>query len=250
MADTEPTVDFGFERVAAADKAGRVRSVFESVAGKYDIMNDLMSLGAHRLWKHFTLSLTGLRPGQHALDVAGGTGDLAAGMLRQVGKTGRVVLSDVNPAMLDIGRDRLLDAGHVGNVECIVADAENLPFEDNSFDCVTIGFGLRNVTDKPKALKSMHRVLKVGGQLLVLEFSTPTAPGLKPIYDAYSFKVLPLLGELVAKDRDSYRYLAESIRMHPDQETLLAMLRDSGFIQTRYHNLTGGIVAVHRGYKY
>jgi demethylmenaquinone methyltransferase/2-methoxy-6-polyprenyl-1,4-benzoquinol methylase len=250
MADSERTVDFGFEKVAAADKAGRVRAVFESVAGKYDIMNDLMSLGAHRLWKHFTLSLTGLRPGQHALDVAGGTGDLAAGLLRQVGKTGRVVLSDVNPAMLDIGRDRLLDAGHVGNVECIVADAENLPFEDNSFDCVTMGFGLRNVTDKLKALKSMHRVLKIGGQVLVLEFSTPTAPGLKPIYDAYSFKVLPFLGELVAKDRDSYRYLAESIRMHPDQETLLAMVREAGFIQARYHNLTGGIVAVHRGYKY
>jgi demethylmenaquinone methyltransferase/2-methoxy-6-polyprenyl-1,4-benzoquinol methylase len=250
MADTEQTVDFGFEKVAAADKAARVRSVFESVAGKYDVMNDLMSFGAHRLWKHFTLSLTGLRPGQHALDVAGGTGDLAKGLARQVGKTGRVVLSDVNPAMLDVGRDRLLDAGLVGNVECIVADAENLPFDDNAFDCVTIGFGLRNVTDKLKALKSMHRVLKTGGQLLVLEFSTPVAPGLKPIYDAYSFKVLPFLGGVVAKDRDSYRYLAESIRMHPDQETLLAMLRDAGFIQTRYHNLTGGIVALHRGFKY
>src|ERR1700761_2798922 len=250
MADTEPTVDFGFEKVAAADKAGRVRAVFESVAGKYDVMNDLMSLGAHRLWKRFTLSLTGLRPGQHALDVAGGTRGLAAGVLGPGGQTGRVVLSDVNPAMLQIGRDRLLDSGHVGNVECIVADAENLPFEDNSFDCVTIGFGLRNVTDKLKALQSMHRVLKVGGQLLVLEFSTPRAPGLKPIYDAYSFKVLPFLGELVAKDRNSYRYLAESIRMHPDQETLLSMLREAGFIQARYHNLTGGIVAVHRGYKY
>ena len=249
MAGDENTVDFGFEKVAAADKAARVGAVFESVAGKYDVMNDLMSFGAHRLWKHFTLSLTGLRLGQQALDVAGGTGDLAAGLLRQVGKSGRVVLSDINPAMLAIGRDRLLDAGHVGNVECIVADAEKLPFDDNSFDCVTIGFGLRNVTDKAAALKSMHRVLKPGGQLLVLEFSTPTAPGLKPIYDAYSFKVLPFLGEMVAKDRDSYRYLAESIRMHPDQETLLAMLREAGFIQARYHNLTGGIVAVHRGYK-
>src|ERR1700760_2569534 len=226
MADTEPTVDFGFEKVAAADKAARVRSVFESVAGKYDVMNDLMSFGAHRLWKHFTLSLTGLQPGQHALDVAGGTGDLAAGLLRQVGKGGRVVLSDINPAMLNIGRDRLLDAGHVGNVECVVADAENLPFEDNCFDCVTIGFGLRNVTDKLAALKSMHRVLKTGGQLLVLEFSTPTAPGLKPIYDAYSFKVLPRLGQMVARDAASYRYLAESIRMHPDQETMLGMLRE------------------------
>jgi demethylmenaquinone methyltransferase / 2-methoxy-6-polyprenyl-1,4-benzoquinol methylase len=249
MVDPERTVDFGFEKVAAADKAARVRSVFESVAGKYDVMNDLMSFGAHRLWKRFTLSLTGLRPGQHALDVAGGSGDLAAGLLRQVGKSGRVVLSDVNPAMLDLGRDRLLDAGHVGNVECVVADAESLPFDDNAFDCVTIGFGLRNVTDKAAALKSMHRVLKPGGQLLVLEFSTPTAPGLKPVYDAYSFKVLPFLGGLVAKDADGYRYLAESIRMHPDQETLLAMLRGAGFIQARYHNLTGGIVAVHRGYK-
>jgi demethylmenaquinone methyltransferase/2-methoxy-6-polyprenyl-1,4-benzoquinol methylase len=241
--------DFGFEKVAWGDKAQRVRRVFASVAGKYDVMNDLMSFGVHRLWKHFTLSLTGLRPGQSALDVAGGTGDLAAGMLRQVGKSGRVVLSDVNRAMLDMGRDRLLDRGLVGNVECIVADAERLPFDDDSFDCVTIGFGLRNVTDKAAALKSMHRVLKPGGQLLVLEFSTPVAPGLKPIYDAYSFKVLPLLGQLVAKDADSYRYLAESIRMHPDQETLLGMLRAAGFEQTRYHNLTGGIAAVHRGYK-
>jgi demethylmenaquinone methyltransferase/2-methoxy-6-polyprenyl-1,4-benzoquinol methylase len=249
MDTPEPKVDFGFEKVAPGDKAARVRSVFESVAGKYDVMNDLMSFGAHRLWKHFTLSLTGLRPGQRALDVAGGTGDLAAGMLRQVGKTGRVVLSDVNPAMLEIGRDRLLDKGWVGNVECIVADAERLPFEDNAFDCVTIGFGLRNVTDKAAALKSMYRVLKTGGQLLVLEFSTPVAPGLKPIYDAYSFQVLPLLGRLVARDAASYRYLAESIRMHPNQETLLEMLRTAGFEQARYHNLTGGIVAVHRGYK-
>jgi demethylmenaquinone methyltransferase / 2-methoxy-6-polyprenyl-1,4-benzoquinol methylase len=249
MADTDRIVDFGFEKVAAADKAARVRSVFESVAGRYDIMNDLMSFGAHRLWKRFALSLTGLRPGQFALDVAGGTGDLAAGMLRQVGKTGHVVLSDVNPAMLEIGRDRLLDSGHVGNVECMVADAERLPFEDNAFHCITIGFGLRNVTDKAAALRSMYRVLKPGGQLLVLEFSTPVAPGLKPVYDAYSFNVLPLLGRLVAHDADSYRYLAESIRMHPDQETLLGMMRDAGFAQSRYHNLSGGIVAVHRGYK-
>jgi demethylmenaquinone methyltransferase/2-methoxy-6-polyprenyl-1,4-benzoquinol methylase len=242
-------VDFGYEKVAWGDKAERVHSVFASVAGKYDVMNDLMSFGVHRLWKRFTLSLTGLRPGQRALDVAGGTGDLAAGMLRQVGKSGRVVLSDVNPAMLEIGRDRLLDQGFAGNVECIIADAEHLPFEDNSFDCVTIGFGLRNMTDKAAALQSMHRVLKAGGQLLVLEFSTPTAPGLKPIYDAYSFKVLPLLGRFVARDEASYRYLAESIRMHPNQEVLLDMLRAAGFAQARYHNLTGGIVALHRGYK-
>jgi demethylmenaquinone methyltransferase/2-methoxy-6-polyprenyl-1,4-benzoquinol methylase len=249
MTDSDRTVDFGFEQVAAADKAARVHSVFASVAAKYDLMNDLMSLGAHRLWKQFTLSLTGLRPGQRALDVAGGTGDLAAGMLRQVGKTGNVVLSDINPNMLEIGRDRLLDQGHAGNIECVLADAERLPFEDDAFDCVTIGFGLRNVTDKAAALASMHRVLKPGGQLLVLEFSTPTAPGLKPVYDAYSFNVLPFLGRLIAKDAASYRYLAESIRMHPDQETLLGMLRTAGFGQARYHNLTGGIVAVHRGYK-
>ena len=249
MENSDRKADFGFEKVAWEDKAGRVRSVFASVAGKYDVMNDLMSFGVHRLWKQFALSLTGLRPGQHALDVAGGTGDLAAGMLRQVGKSGRVVLSDVNPAMLEIGRDRLLDKGFCGNVECIVADAERLPFEDGSFDCLTIGFGLRNVTDKAAALKSMHRVLKPGGQLLVLEFSTPVAPGLKPIYDAYCLKVLPMLGRVVAQDAASYRYLAESIRMHPNQETLLEMLNAAGFGETRYHNLTGGIVAVHRGYK-
>jgi demethylmenaquinone methyltransferase/2-methoxy-6-polyprenyl-1,4-benzoquinol methylase len=249
MSNTGRTVDFGFEKVAWSEKAKRVHSVFASVAGKYDVMNDLMSFGVHRLWKRFTLSLTGLKPGQQALDVAGGTGDLALGMLRQVGKEGRVVLSDINPRMLDVGRDRLLDAGFVGNVEYLVADAERLPFADNSFDCLTIGFGLRNVTDKAAALRSMHRVLKPGGHLLVLEFSTPIAPGLKPLYDAYSFNVLPTLGRLVAGDRDSYRYLAESIRMHPDQETLLEMLRSAGFAQARYHNLSGGIVALHRGYK-
>ncbi len=249
MSDPDRTADFGFEKVAWNDKAARVRSVFASVAGKYDVMNDLMSFGVHRLWKRFALSLTGLKAGQCALDVAGGTGDLALGMLRQVGKSGRVVLSDINARMLERGRDRLLDAGMVGNVECIVADAEHLPFDAASFDCVTIGFGLRNVTDKAAALRSMHRVLKPGGQLLVLEFSTPVAPGLKPAYDAYSFKVLPLLGRLVAGDEASYRYLAESIRMHPGQETLLEMLQSAGFGQTRYHNLSGGIVALHRGYK-
>jgi demethylmenaquinone methyltransferase/2-methoxy-6-polyprenyl-1,4-benzoquinol methylase len=209
----------------------------------------LMSFGAHRLWKRFALSLTGLKPGQRALDVAGGTGDLAAGLLRQVGKDGSVVLSDINRTMLEAGRDRLLDQGFAGNWSCLVADAERLPFASDSFDCVTIGFGLRNVTDKAAALASMHRVLKPGGQLLVLEFSTPVLPGLKPLYDAYSFNVLPALGHWVAKDAASYRYLAESIRRHPDQETLLRMLEDAGFGAARYHNLTGGIVALHRGYK-
>jgi demethylmenaquinone methyltransferase/2-methoxy-6-polyprenyl-1,4-benzoquinol methylase len=249
MSDSNETVDFGFEQVAWGDKARRVRSVFASVAGKYDVMNDLMSFGVHRLWKRFTLSLTGLRAGQRALDVAGGTGDLALGMLRQVGKSGRVVLSDINAKMLTVGRDRLLDAGFVGNVDCLLADAERLPFAENSFDCVTIAFGLRNVTDKPAALASMRRVLKPGGQLMVLEFSTPVAPGVKPLYDAYSFKVLPWMGRIVAGDAASYRYLAESIRMHPDQETLLEMLKTAGFGHARYHNLSGGIVALHRGFK-
>ena len=243
------SIDFGFQRVPPEDKARRVRGVFDSVADHYDLMNDLMSAGAHRIWKRFTLALANLRAGQRALDVAGGSGDLAAGLARQVGERGLVVLTDINAAMLRRGRDRLINAGCVGNVEYVQADAESLPFPDGSFDCITIGFGLRNVTDKAAALKSMHRVLKPGGQLLVLEFSTPVAPGLKPLYDAYSFKVLPLLGRLVAHDADSYRYLAESIRMHPDQETLLSLLREAGFAQARYHNLSGGIVAVHRGYK-
>jgi demethylmenaquinone methyltransferase/2-methoxy-6-polyprenyl-1,4-benzoquinol methylase len=249
MSNSDRLVDFGFEKVAWAEKAQRVRSVFASVASKYDVMNDVMSFGVHRLWKQFTLSLTGLRPGQRALDVAGGTGDLALGMLRQVGRQGSVVLSDINPTMLERGRDRLLDMGAAGNVECLVADAERLPFDDNSFECVTIGFGLRNVTDKAAALNSMLRVLKPGGQLLILEFSRPVAPGLKPLYDAYSFNVLPVLGRFIAGDEASYRYLAESIRMHPDQETLLEMLRTAGYAQVRYHNLSGGIVALHRGYK-
>ncbi len=242
--------DFGFERVPWEEKARRVRGVFDSVAGNYDLMNDLMSGGAHRLWKEFTLSLTQLRPGQRALDVAGGTGDLTTGMAKQVGKSGLVILSDINAAMLSHGRDRMLDAGVVGNVACVLANAEALPFAEASFDCVTIGFGLRNVTDKAAALASMRRVLKPGGQLLVLEFSHPVVPFLKPLYDAYSFRVLPLLGKWVAKDEASYRYLAESIRMHPDQETLRGMMQAAGLEDCRYHNLSGGIVAVHRGFRY
>lgn len=244
------TTDFGYREVPVAEKAARVRAVFESVAGNYDLMNDLMSVGAHRVWKRFTLSQTGLRPGQRALDVAGGTGDLAAGMAARVGPTGLVVLSDINPAMLAQGRDALTDRGIVANVRFSLANAECLPFPDSSFDCVTIGFGLRNVTDKTKALRSMTRVLKPGGQLLVLEFSRPVAPGLKPLYDAYSFSVLPWLGKVVAKDEDSYRYLAESIRRFPDQPTLLGMMQEAGLDNCRFHNLSGGIVALHRGYRF
>jgi len=244
------TVDFGYEQVPAADKARRVRAVFDSVATRYDLMNDLMSAGVHRLWKRFALEQTGLRPGQMALDVAGGTGDLAAGMARRVGDTGLVVLSDINPAMLAVGRNRMLDLGLMRNLRFSIADAERLPFADESFDCVTIGFGLRNVTDKPAALASMRRVLKPGGRLLVLEFSRPVVPGLKPIYDVYSFNILPWLGRRVADDSDSYRYLAESIRRFPDQETLRGMMRDAGLENCRYHNLSGGIVALHKGYRY
>jgi demethylmenaquinone methyltransferase/2-methoxy-6-polyprenyl-1,4-benzoquinol methylase len=242
--------DFGFQEVPVAEKARRVRAVFDSVASKYDIMNDLMSGGAHRLWKQFTLSQTGLRPGQRALDVAGGTGDLSIGMAKQVGSTGLVIHTDINAAMLSNGRDRLLDKGIAANVQWSLANAECLPFANQSFDCVTIGFGLRNVTDKLKALQSMYRVLKPGGQLLVLEFSHPTAPGLKPVYDWYSFNVLPKLGKLVANDEGSYRYLAESIRRFPDQEALKKMMQEVGFGRCSYHNLTGGIVALHRGYRF
>jgi demethylmenaquinone methyltransferase/2-methoxy-6-polyprenyl-1,4-benzoquinol methylase len=247
---THGSTDFGYQRVSPEDKTRRVRGVFDSVSGSYDLMNDLMSAGAHRLWKRFTLALANLRPGQRALDVAGGSGDLAAGLARLVGARGLVVLSDINASMLARGRDRLIDAGLAANIEYVQADAERLPFPDGTFDCITIGFGLRNVTDKAAALKSMRRTLRPGGQLLVLEFSHPTLPGLKPLYDAYSFRVLPLLGRLVAHDEASYRYLAESIRMHPDQQALLGMMRAAGLEGCRYHNLSGGIVAVHRGYKY
>ena len=245
----ENTTDFGYQRVGVAEKAARVRRVFESVADNYDLMNDLMSFGVHRLWKRFTLGQTGLKPGQQALDVAGGSGDLALGMARQVGETGKVFLTDINPAMLAHGRAKLVDAGESSNVEYAIADAEDLPFESDSFHCITIGFGLRNVTRKQKALESMFRVLKPGGRLLVLEFSHPTAPGLKPLYDGYSFKVLPWLGKVVAKDEASYRYLAESIRMHPDQEDLKALMKQSGFGHVDYHNMTGGVVALHVGIK-
>lgn len=240
---------FGFDQVKASEKAGKVAEVFHSVADKYDIMNDVMSMGVHRLWKRFTLAQTGLKNGQRVLDLAGGTGDLALKMSRMVGASGQVVLSDINASMLSNGRDRLTDEGVAGNIEYVQANAECLPFPDDYFDCITMAFGLRNVTDKDMALRSMYRVLKPGGRLLVLEFSKPVAPGLAPVYDLYSFKLLPLMGKLIANDEASYRYLAESIRMHPDQDTLKGMMQEAGFERCDYHNLTGGIVALHKGFK-
>ncbi len=240
---------FGYQDVDKAAKAGMVGQVFDSVASKYDVMNDLMSFGVHRVWKRFTLDQSGVRPGQAVLDLAGGTGDLAAKFSKRVGKDGLVVLADINASMLFTGRDKLLDNGVIGNVDYTQANAEELPFADDSFDCITIAFGLRNVTDKDKALRSMNRVLKPGGRLLVLEFSKPVLPLLSKAYDAYSFTALPMMGKLVANDADSYRYLAESIRMHPDQSTLKQMMEDAGFAKANYHNLTGGIVALHKGYK-
>jgi demethylmenaquinone methyltransferase/2-methoxy-6-polyprenyl-1,4-benzoquinol methylase len=244
------TVDFGYEQVERSHKVERVRAVFDSVANRYDLMNDLMSLGIHRFWKWFLLSQTGLKPGQTALDVAGGTADISIGMSKQVGPQGRVILSDINAAMLEAGRKRLIDAGIVHNTEIICANAEKLPFANQSFHCVTIAFGLRNVTNKVEALKEMTRVLKPGGQLLILEFSKPVLPLLKPIYDAYSFNILPRLGKWIANDADSYRYLAESIRMFPDQTTLASMMGEAGLSNVKHHNLSGGIVALHRGYRF
>ena len=246
---SDSTTDFGYQQVPTAEKAARVRAVFDSVAGNYNLMNDLMSAGAHRLWKQFTLSQTGLRPGQQALDVAGGTGDLAAGMAKQVGAHGLVVLSDINAAMLAVGRDALTDRGLVANVRYSLANAERLPFRDSMFDCVTIGFGLRNVTDKERALASLFSVLKPGGRLLVLEFSHAQLGPLAPLYELYSFQVLPRLGRWLAGDAASYRYLAESIRRHPDQETLKGMMERVGFERCEYFNLTAGVVALHLGFR-
>lgn len=243
------TTHFGFRTVSTEEKEQKVAEVFHSVASKYDIMNDLMSFGIHRLWKRFAINMSGVRRGQRVLDIAGGTGDLAKAFSRQVGPTGHVVLSDINESMLNVGRDRLIDAGCT-NVDFVLANAETLePFEDNSFDLVTISFGLRNVTDKDAALEAMYRVLKPGGRLLILEFSKPIFEPFSKLYDLYSFTALPLMGKLVANDSESYKYLAESIRMHPDQRTLKQMMEHAGFQNTDYHNLTGGIVAVHRGFK-
>jgi demethylmenaquinone methyltransferase/2-methoxy-6-polyprenyl-1,4-benzoquinol methylase len=246
---SDKTTHFGFQKVPVEEKAQRVRSVFDSVATDYDLMNDVMSLGIHRLWKRLAIGMANIRPGQQVLDLAGGTGDLVLMIAPRVGPQGRVVLSDINNAMIRTGRARLLDRGIAGNVEYVQADAERLPFPDNSFDCITMAFGLRNVTHKQAALDAMYRVLKPGGRLLILEFSRPAAL-LKPAYDFYSFSILPRLGQLIARDAASYRYLAESIRMHPDQKTLVGMLESAGFEDCSFHNLTGGIVAIHRGYKF
>ncbi|TVP92655.1 MAG: bifunctional demethylmenaquinone methyltransferase/2-methoxy-6-polyprenyl-1,4-benzoquinol methylase UbiE [Pseudomonadaceae bacterium] len=245
----QSTTHFGYQTVPEAEKVHKVAEVFHSVAAKYDLMNDLMSAGIHRLWKRFTIELSGVRSGNRVLDIAGGTGDLTRKFSRLVGPDGEVVLADINASMLKVGRDRLLDQGIAGNVRFVQADAETLPFPDNHFDCITIAFGLRNVTNKERALESMLRVLKPGGRLLVLEFSKPGNKLLSTAYDQYSFKLLPFMGKLVTQDAESYRYLAESIRMHPDQETLKAMLEQAGFARVSYHNMTGGIVALHRGIK-
>ncbi len=243
------TTHFGFRDVAAKDKQKLVGQVFTSVARNYDLMNDLMSGGVHRLWKRFTIELSGVRPGNRVLDIAGGTGDLTRQFSRLVGATGEVVLADINASMLKVGRDKLLDSGVAGNVSFVQADAEKLPFPDNHFDLVTIAFGLRNVTHKDAGLREMYRVLKVGGQARVLEFSEVTADWFKPIYDFHSFKILPKLGKLFANDSDSYQYLAESIRKHPPQDELKAMMGQAGFERCHYKNLTGGIVSIHSGYK-
>jgi len=245
----QDTTHFGFQTVNTDDKAGLVANVFHSVAAKYDLMNDLMSAGVHRIWKRFAVEVSGVRKGQRVLDIAGGTGDLTVKFSRIVGSEGHVVLADINESMLHVGRDKLIDHGYLGNIHFAQTDAQSLPFEDNSFDCVCIAFGLRNVTDKDKALISMLRVLKPGGRLLILEFSKPQNELLEKAYDAYSFHVLPKIGKLITNDAESYQYLAESIRMHPDQETLKSMLIDAGFVDCRYYNMTGGIVALHRGVK-
>ncbi|KFX16549.1 bifunctional demethylmenaquinone methyltransferase/2-methoxy-6-polyprenyl-1,4-benzoquinol methylase UbiE [Pectobacterium parvum] len=248
--EQEKTADFGFRTVARDEKEVMVAEVFHSVAAKYDLMNDLMSFGIHRVWKRFTIECSGVRRNQRVLDLAGGTGDLTAKFSRMVGEGGEVILADINASMLKVGREKLRNKGIIDNINYVQANAEALPFPDDFFDCITISFGLRNVTDKNKALRSMYRVLKPGGRLLVLEFSKPIIKQLSTIYDAYSFHILPRIGEAVASDAGSYRYLAESIRMHPDQETLKGMMSDAGFDSVNYFNLTGGIVALHRGFKF
>ena len=242
------TTHFGFQSVPVEEKADLVKGVFDSVASRYDIMNDLMSCGLHRLWKRRAIDAMGVRPGHVVLDLAGGTGDLALAFSKKTGAEGHVVLADINAAMLEEGRRRLVDAGVAGNLSIAQVDAQRLPFADATFDRISIAFGLRNVTDKDAALQSMWRVLKPGGKLVILEFSKPD-DALKSSYDWYSFNVLPMLGKVVANDEESYRYLAESIRMHPDQDSLVAMMQDAGFERCRYQNMAGGIVAMHTGYR-
>jgi demethylmenaquinone methyltransferase / 2-methoxy-6-polyprenyl-1,4-benzoquinol methylase len=246
----EKTTHFGFTEVPESEKVGRVAGVFHSVAAQYDLMNDLMSFGVHRVWKQITIETSGVRPGASVLDLAGGTGDLAAAFAKRVGEDGQVVLADINEAMLSVGRDKLADHGNYNQIRWVQADAENLPFEDKTFDCVTIAFGLRNVTRKERALESIYRVLKPGGRLLVLEFSKPTSSALEMVYDRYSFDLLPKIGKWVTGDEDSYRYLAESIRKHPDQDSLQAMMEAAGFNEVGYTNLTGGVVALHKGFRF
>ncbi len=250
MSPDEQQTHFGFQTVPIQEKQGKVAEVFHSVAHQYDLMNDLMSFGVHRWWKRYTVQLSRVQKGQCVLDLAGGSGDLARLLAHAVGPSGQVVLADINASMLAIGRDRLIDGGLVQAVHYVQANAECLPFSDNHFDCITMGFGLRNVTDKNAALRSMYQVCRPGGKIMILEFSAPVIPGLQPIYDWYSFHVLPKIGQWVAQDEDSYRYLAESIRMHPTQEELKAMIEAVGFADCRYYNLSGGIVALHIAYKY
>lgn len=250
MTKHETTTHFGFKSVAWEEKEKKVRDVFQSVAANYDIMNDLMSFGIHRLWKLFTVEISQVKNGFSVLDLAGGSGDLTRLLCKKVGANGKVILADINAAMLDVGRTRLLNEGILNNVDYVLANAEKLPFKSNHFDCITMAFGLRNVTDKDCALKSMFRVCKPGGKIMVLEFSTPTASGLKYLYDWYSFNMLPKIGKVIAHDEESYQYLAESIRMHPPQDVLKSMILNAGFEDCRYHNLSGGIVALHIAYKY
>lgn len=248
--EAQANTHFGFREVPAAAKNRLVGAVFHSVAPKYDLMNDVMSFGIHRLWKQFAIAQSGARAGSRVLDVAGGTGDLAAQFANKVGTRGTVVIADINASMLEVGRTRLADRGLIGNIEFVQADAEKLPFPNNHFDCISIAFGLRNVTHQAAALQAMFRVLKPGGKLIVLEFSRPALPALSKVYDFYSFTILPLMGRVIANDEASYRYLAESIRKHPDQETLKGMMQTAGFERVAYHNLTGGIVALHKGFKF
>ena len=250
MTKPDNTTHFGFQSVPWQEKQKKVAEVFHSVANRYDLMNDLMSLGIHRLWKYFTIALSQVRAGQCVLDLAGGSGDLTRLLAQKVGATGQVVLADINAAMLSVGRNRLLDEGLCNTIQFTQANAQSLPFANNTFHCITMAFGLRNVTDKEAALRSIYRVCKPGGRVLILEFSTPTFPGLKPVYDWYSFNVLPKLGALFAGDPSSYQYLAESIRMHPPQDELKTMIMDAGFEDCHYHTLSGGIVALHIAYKY